>query len=185
MGNPALIEKVNGGTDTVLSQTLDWSLAVNETVGQMVHGVPPFPYVRESLDAAAVDCDMVVVSATPCEALNREWQENGIDHYVQVIGGQEMGSKKDMLAAVQGRYDLDKCLMIGDAPGDLKSARANGMLFYPINPGDETQSWKRFYEEAYPKFIRGEYAGDYESALIAEFDEYLPEHPPWQEINNG
>ena len=41
----------------------------------MVHGVPPFPYVRESLDFLADKADMIVVSATPAEARRRraEW----------------------------------------------------------------------------------------------------------------
>jgi hypothetical protein len=71
-------------------------------------------------------------------------------------------------------------LMIGDAPGDMKAARANGALFYPINPGKEEASWQRFYEEALDKFVSGEYAGEYETALIKEFDAYLPEIPPWK-----
>ena len=29
------------------------------------------------------------------------------------------------------------------------------------------------------RFLAGEYAGDYEAALIAEFDRLLPELPPW------
>ena len=27
--------------------------------------------------------------------------------------------------------------MIGDAPGDMRAAQANGACFYPINPGAE------------------------------------------------
>jgi len=74
--------------------------------------------------------------------------------------------------------------MIGDAPGDMKAAKANDALFYPINPGNETESWKRFHDEAFDKFIDkfidGQYAGEYEQKVIAEFDEYLPENPPWE-----
>jgi hypothetical protein len=70
--------------------------------------------------------------------------------------------------------------MIGDAPGDLKAARKNNTLFYPINPGHEERSWQRFYEEGLDKFIQGEYAGSYEKQLIAEFDRYLPSTPPWK-----
>ena len=33
---------------------------------------------------------------------------------------------------------------------------------------------------AFDKFINGEYAGDYESKLIAEFDACLPETPAWE-----
>jgi hypothetical protein len=71
--------------------------------------------------------------------------------------------------------------MIGDAPGDMEAARANDALFYPVNPGNEIESWKRFGDEAFNKFINGEYAGRYEEKLIAEFDSYLPELPPWQQ----
>lgn len=182
LGNPALEMAVEKTNDAVLKRALKWSYAVNDTVAKIVRGVPPFPYVRESLEVAFSDCDMLVVSATPCEALEREWKENDIAKYVRVIGGQEMGTKKQMLGEVaqDNKYDLDKCLMIGDAPGDLKSAKANGMLFYPINPGDEENSWKRFYNESYKKFIEGTYAGEYEEKLIKEFDTYLPDTPPWK-----
>ncbi|OQA00834.1 MAG: hypothetical protein BWY71_00612 [Planctomycetes bacterium ADurb.Bin412] len=70
--------------------------------------------------------------------------------------------------------------MIGDAPGDLKAARANQALFYPIVPGREEQSWQRFYEEAMDRFFAVRYAGSYEEELIAEFDRHLPAVPPWK-----
>ena len=69
--------------------------------------------------------------------------------------------------------------MIGDAPGDLKAAKANDALFYPINPGGEIQSWKRLLDEAFDKFINNQYAGRYEENLIAEFHNFLPDTPPW------
>jgi hypothetical protein len=53
-------------------------------------------------------------------------------------------------------------------------------LFYPINPGHEEQSWQRFYQEAADRFLAGTYKGAYEAALIAEFEQYLPETPPWK-----
>src|SRR3989339_81704 len=125
--------------------------------------------------------DIIVVSATPGEALVREWKEHGIDKYVKVIAGQEMGTKKEHLAiAVEGRYDKDKVLMIGDANGDMKAAHANNVHFYPINPGKEDASWERLYKESLKKFTEGKYAGEYEKKLIAEFNTYLPETPPWK-----
>jgi hypothetical protein len=30
------------------------------------------------------------------------------------------------------------------------------------------------------RFFAGTYAGDYEAQLIAEFEQYLPETPPWK-----
>ena len=45
--------------------------------------------------------------------------------------------------------------MVGDAPGDWNAAKANGVLFYPIDPGYEDESWQRFFEEALPRFFAG------------------------------
>lgn len=181
LGNPALEKLVRETGDPVLVKALDWSLAVNATVADMVHDVPPFPYVRESLERLSSFADMIVVSATPGEALEREWVEHDIAKYVEVIAGQEMGKKAEHLAvAAEGKYPSERILMIGDAPGDMRAARAVGALFYPIRPGSEDESWELFLEEALDVFKAGQYAGDYEARLIEEFDAVLPEVPPWK-----
>lgn len=124
---------------------------------------------------------MIVCSATPQQALQKEWAEHNIHGHVAVICGQEVGSKQEILErAARHGYDPHKVLMIGDAPGDLKAARGARALFYPINPGHEEASWERFYNEACDRFLTGAYAGSYEEQLIAEFDRYLPEQPPWK-----
>jgi phosphoglycolate phosphatase-like HAD superfamily hydrolase len=167
--------------DPALGTALAWTTGVNDAVADMVHGVPPFPWVRESLAALADRADMIVVSATPVEALTREWQEHDIARYVSVIAGQELGKKALHLElAGGGKYPPERILMIGDAPGDMKAARANGALFYPINPGREEESWRRFHDEAMQRFLAGSYAGEYEAGLIADFEKLLPEVPPWQ-----
>jgi len=164
-----------------LEHALAWSERVNWAIGEIVKGMPPFPFVRESLEKIQPFADVIVVSATPCEALAREWEEHDIAKYVEVIAGQEMGTKAQHFEyATKGRYKKNHVLMVGDAPGDMKAAKVNNALFYPINPGDEIQSWKRFHDEAFDKFINEEYAGNYEKKLIAEFDGYLPELPPWE-----
>ncbi|MBC8265272.1 MAG: HAD family hydrolase [Anaerolineales bacterium] len=167
--------------DPELERALAWTTGINATVADMVHGVPPFPYVRESLDFLADKADMIVVSATPVEALTREWKEHDLARYVHVIAGQEMGKKSEHIAlATRGQYAPDHILMIGDAPGDFKAARDNNALFFPVNPGHEEESWQRFYEEGLHRFLAEEYAGDYETKLIAEFERFMPETPPWK-----
>jgi len=164
-----------------LELALAWSERVNETIADIVKGMPPFPYVRECLEKIQPVADCIVVSATPGEALGREWAEHDIAKYVEVIAGQEMGKKAQHLEyTTKGRYEKNHVLMVGDAPGDMKAAKANDALFYPINPGNEIESWKRFQDESFDKFINGEYAGDYERKVIAEFDGFLPETPPWE-----
>jgi len=167
--------------DSELDKAWSWTKAVNASIADMVHGVPPFPYMRESLQGLQGKADVVVVSATPTEALIREWEEHDIAQYARIIAGQEMGSKKQHLAlAAKGKYAPDHILMMGDAPGDMEAAKANGTLFFPINPGQEEKSWERFYREGLAKFTAGAYAGAYEASLIAEFEKLLPSVPPWK-----
>ena len=150
-------------------------------IEKVVRGVPPFPYVRESLQLLQGQADVVVVSATPGEALTREWAEHDIARYARAIAGQEMGSKKQHLAlAAKDKYPPDHILMVGDAPGDLEAARANGALFFPINPGREEESWERFFKEGLGRFMAGLFSGVYEAALVAEFERLLPAVPPWK-----
>ena len=166
----------------LLDAIMEWSLAVNDAVKDIVEGVPPFPKVRETLDKMVAKSDLIVVSGTPGEALNREWEENKIEHYPQLIAGQELGKKTEHLSALAGgdRYGADKRLMIGDAPGDRNAAEATGCLFYPINPGHEEASWERLHSEALDRFYEGSYAGEYQAARVAEFEALLPENPPWK-----
>ncbi|OGB94503.1 MAG: haloacid dehalogenase [candidate division NC10 bacterium RBG_16_65_8] len=167
--------------DSELDKAWGWTKGVNAAIADMVHGVPPFPYMRESLQALQGKADVVVVSATPTEALVREWEEHDIAKHARIIAGQEMGSKKQHLAlAAKGKYAPDRILMMGDAPGDMEAAKANGTLFFPINPGREEKSWERFFTEGLARFTAGTYAGAYEAALIAEFEKLLPSVPPWK-----
>ena len=179
LGNAPLATEVERGNDG-LAQVKIWSDAVNEQIADIVHGVPPFPLVRDCLGQALGRADMMVISQTPCDALEREWAEHDLARFVQAIAGQEMGTKTEHLQfATTGKYPADKVLMIGDAPGDHKAAKANGVLFYPILPGREEASWERLHSEALGRFFDGTYAGDYEASLFAEFDASLPEHPSW------
>ena len=181
LGNPSLEAEVKATQNPGLVLALEWSHAVNASISEMVHGMTPFPFVRECLEAFSSFADQMCVSATPVEALTAEWDEHDIAKYVALIAGQEVGSKKETLKAAADRgYDKDKFLMIGDAPGDMKAARANDAMFYPIVPGQEEASWERLYKEGVPKFKEGAYAGAYEDDRVKEFMDVLPSTPPWR-----
>jgi phosphoglycolate phosphatase-like HAD superfamily hydrolase len=178
LGNPALKEAVEKTGDPRLKQALEWSTAVNDAVARIVRGVPPFPFVRESIQRLCEKADVMVVSATPQEALERQWAEHDLSQYLIAICGQEVGTKKDFLGTAS-KYPTGQALMIDDAPGDYHAAKVNDVLFFPVNPGHEEASWRRFYEEGIDRFVSGTFAGDYEERLLAEFDGCLPEKPPW------
>ena len=181
LGNPSLKAEVEATGDPILTQALKWSEAVNDSVKAMVRGVPPFPFVRKSLEKLDDKADMIVVSATPTEALTNEWNEHDIAKYMNLIAGQELGKKNEHLSlGAKGKYADNHILMIGDAPGDMKAAKANNVLFYPIKPGFEEESWEFFYNDAVNVFLSENYEGEYEAKLIEEFEKLLPETPPWK-----
>jgi len=185
LSNDGLKQAINEASNPEVKRELElalaWSERVNWSIKEIVKDMPPFPHVRECLEKIQPLADAIVVSATPNEALKREWEKHKIARYVKVIAGQEMGTKTQHLEyATKSKYEKDHILMIGDAPGDMKAARANNALFYPVNPGDEDKSWERFHDEAFDRFIKGQYAGKYEEKLIAEFNACLPENPPWK-----
>ena len=136
---------------------------MNKSIAEMVRGVPPFPYVRECLERFAEQADMLVCSQTPNAALEAEWNEHDIASYVAAICGQEIGSKKESLAAAK-KYPPNHTLMIGDAPGDYKAAVANNCLFFPINPGTKKPAGGGCYDEGIDRFFDGTFAGAYQTA---------------------
>lgn len=180
LADAALEAEIQSG-NAALVPILQWSKAVSASVASFVHGVPPFPFVRECLDPISRQADAMVISQTPGGALRREWAETGLDSFVKLIAGQEMGSKSGHLKyAAVGKYPRGNILMIGDSPGDYNAAVSNQVLFYPVVPGYEERSWQRLFEEGLGRFFAGTFAGSYERELFAEFDASLPATPPWE-----
>ena len=173
-------EDRGGDMDPILATAARWSAEVDENIERIVHGVAPLPGVREAFAEISEFADIVIVSATPHEALVREWGSQGLLEHITVVAGQELGTKRDCIRkAMTGKYDADKVLMVGDAPGDHAAASANGVLYYPIIPGQEVESWSLLRAEAAEKFHKGEYAGEYMASRIEAFDKVLAEEPNW------
>jgi phosphoglycolate phosphatase-like HAD superfamily hydrolase len=183
LGNSALKAEVDRTGDPELSLVCRWSVDVNDAVAKIVRGIPPFPLFRESLQNMSAHADVIVVSQAPAETIVREWAELGIDKPLRFIAGQEAGTKAEHLSfAAKGKYPSNKILMIGDAPVDLAAAESAEVLFYPIVPGSEDESWQRFHDEALGKFFGMSYEGAYEEALIAGFKRSLPDNALWEII---
>ncbi|MBR2311597.1 MAG: HAD family hydrolase [Oscillospiraceae bacterium] len=182
LNNAGLEEYLNEHPESEeIRNVLAWSYDVNKRIGEMVHSVPPFPYVRESLKKLSQEADIVIVSATQTLALEREWAEHDLLKLVTAVKGQEAGSKKEIIASFKDQYAPGHILMIGDAPGDRDAAKANNALFYPICPDKEAQSWAQFADNM-AAFLEGTYAGERENANIAYFETLLPKEPSWEVI---
>jgi phosphoglycolate phosphatase-like HAD superfamily hydrolase len=181
LANSELEKAVKASGDPDLALALRWSKETNDVIARTVKNVPPFKWAAEGLRLIHQHSDAICVSQTPHEALVREWSEHGLLDLVSAVAGQELGTKADHLRlAAGGKYPTDRILKIGDALGDLKAARANHVLFYPICPQHEEESWERFCKEAYDRFLNRTFAGDYERGLVEAFDKLLPETPPWK-----
>lgn len=166
-----------------LYKLLGWSEAVNRTFPFINPRIPPFAGVREALEAMSAVADIIVVSQTPYQDLLAWWTTQGLDGFIRLIAGQEMGTKVQHIALAKeaGGYADERVLMVGDADGDRKAAVANHGLFYPITPGKETAAWQALREEYFPLFTKGAYAGEKEAALLAEFSKALLTTPAWEE----
>ena len=94
LGNSSLEDFVNKNpTDLSLYKLLGWSEAVNRTFPHISAKIPPFDNVKKSLQLMNQSADIMVVSKTPYRDLADYWETQGIAGDVQVIAGQEMGSK--------------------------------------------------------------------------------------------
>ena len=154
---------------------------MNENIARIVRNVPPLPNVKESLKKIKEFADIVIVSATPHEAIVREWEENGLLEYVNIVAGQELGTKEECIKeANSGRYSLERVLMIGDAPGDKAAALKNGVLFRPIIPGLEAESWANILNEDLRMFEDGTYKDSKMQQRLDEFSSVLLKIPPWE-----
>ena len=181
LSDAGLFAYMNNHHEPDLQIGVQWSSDVNAAIERIVHGMMPFAPVKPCLQALMPEADLACVSATRNVDLAREWTFAGILDDVELLCGQEIGTKEEILQMTTvGKYPENHVLMMGDAPGDMAAAHAAGALFYPINPGFEEESWERFYSEGCKKFPEGTYAGEYEAGLIREFEALLPEGPPWQ-----
>jgi len=164
----------------VLLQAARWSREVDANIEHIVRNVQVFPFVRETLEKLSKFADIIVVSATPHEALLRELTSTGIADMFNVIAGQELGTKSECIRkAKEGRYRAGHVLKIGDAPADLTAAKDNDVLFNPIIAGRERDSWRNVLEVSADKFREEQFQGAYMDGLIKDFLDCLSEEPHW------
>jgi len=157
----------------VFEKALRWSRAVNAAIEALPEDqVKPFDHVRQALEAAHRQADVVVVSSANPEAVRQEWERFALLPHVDLLCTQEMGSKAYCIGRLREK-GYDAVLMCGDAPGDEQAAAANRAMYYPILVNHEAESWQRFLDEALDRFLKGSFAGGYQQALLDAFHKNL------------
>ena len=155
---------------TVFEKALSWSKAVNASIVKLPEELKvPYNGAKEGLAAAHAFADVAMVSSANRDAVEEEWGKFGLLDHTDIVLAQDIGSKaaciKEML---KFGYDLDKVVMIGDAPGDCDAAEKNGIYYFPILVNHEKASWDEAIATAFPKLQAGEYA-EYEVQKKKEF----------------
>lgn len=181
LSNDTLTTEADRTGSALLAEAHAWSVELNADIDQNMPDPPPFQGAEEALKLISTKSDAIVISQTQAVALLKDWYRDNFAQYASVIAGPELGSKIDhfTMAAIN-RYPANAILMIGDAPGDLATAQSIGCNFFPINPGQEVESWQRFINEAYPQFLFGGFSDTYQQQLNREFKALLPRTPPWK-----
>ena len=154
-----------------LEKALSWSKAVNASIVALPEELKiPFPGAKEGLAAAHTFADVAVVSSANRDAVDEEWTTHGLLDHVDIVLAQDCGSKAHCISEMlKFGYDLDKVLMVGDAPGDSDAAEKNGVLYYPILVNKEGESWKELKDIALDKLRDGVYEGIYAEDKQKEF----------------
>lgn len=171
----ALKDAIDASCDTegreCLSKALAWSRAVNESINKLSDDLKvPFEGAREGLVSAHSIADVAVVSSANREAVEEEWREFDLLPSTDVVLTQDIGSKAFCIGEMlHFGYSADKVLMVGDAIGDMDAAEKNGVLYFPILPGKEADSWRELREVALGKLMDGTYRGEYQEQKIKEF----------------
>ena len=154
----------------VLHKALSWSKAVNASIVELDEALKvPYEGAKEGLAAAHEFADVAMVSSANRDAVEEEWGKFGLLEHTDIVLAQDIGSKAACIREMlKFGYDLDKVVMIGDAPGDCDAAEKNGVHYYPILVNHEKASWDEAISVAYGKLQSGDYAA-YGEAKKQEF----------------
>ncbi len=154
LSNDALqkaIDQAEGEERAVLSKALSWSRAVNRSIVDLPEELKvPYVGAREGLAAAHQFADVAMVSSANRDAVEEEWGKFGLLEHTDIVLAQDVGSKAHCIEKMlEFGYDVNKVLMVGDAPGDYDAAKKNGIHYYPILVNHEKQSWDELVETGF------------------------------------
>ena len=150
----------NADAKLVFEKALSWSKAVNAAIVDLDESLKvPYEGAKEGLAAAHTFADVAMVSSANRDAVEEEWGKFGLLEHTDIVLAQDIGSKAHCIAKMlEFGYDLNKVLMVGDAPGDSDAAEKNGVHYYPILVNHEKSSWDEAIAIAFGKLQSGEYA---------------------------
>ena len=163
LSNDAVAKAAAEATDPdaklVFEKALSWSKAVNAAIVKLDESLKvPYAGAKEGLASAHTFADVAMVSSANRDAVEEEWGKFGLLEHTDIVLAQDVGSKAACIGEMlKFGYDLDKVVMVGDAPGDCDAAEKNGVHYYPILVNHEKESWDEAITVAFGKLQSGEY----------------------------
>ena len=156
----AAAEATDPEAKLILEKALSWSKAVNAAIVELPEELKvPYAGAKEGLAAAHTFADVAMVSSANRDAVDEEWGKFGLLEHTDIVLAQDVGSKAACIAQkLKFGYDLNKVVMIGDAPGDCDAAEKNKVWYYPILVNHEKESWDEAIAIAFNKLQSGDYA---------------------------
>lgn len=175
LSHQSLNEEIARSGTQIFRKALHWSETVNEQINQLsIKEKKAFPYVAEAVKMAHQKADVAIVSAANLQAVYEEWETQGLLSDVDVLLSQSAGTKQFCIEKlVEKGYEKSCVLMVGDAPGDLKAATENGIMYYPILVTKEKKSWEEFVTVGLDRFINHTFHGEYQQEVIQRFNKNL------------
>ena len=156
----AAAEATDADAKLVFEKALSWSKAVNAAIVELDESLKvPYNGAYEGLAAAHQFADVAMVSSANRDAVEEEWGKFGLLEHTDIVLAQDVGSKAACIREMlKFGYDVNKVVMVGDAPGDCDAAEKNGVHYYPILVNHEKESWDEAIAVAFCKLQSGEYA---------------------------
>lgn len=174
LSNRALQQQIELMPSEDLKLALSWSEEVNQSIKTLREHDAPFAHVKRSLQMIHSFADIAVVSSANNEAIIDEWTRHSLIPEVDLVYGQQEGSKASCLGLLsQYGYQSKNILMVGDSPGDLDAAKQAGTWFYPILCRREDESWDELVLKALGKLVLAEFNQTYQEELIQKFEQNL------------
>ncbi|TNH01852.1 HAD family hydrolase [Testudinibacter sp. TR-2022] len=174
LSNISLEAEINKNPSSDLILALKWSNEVNSEIKALSGQDTPFDGVKDSLCKLHKFANIAVVSSANNSAIYDEWQRHQLLPHVDIVFGQDQGTKLFCLNEIKKYgYLPHNILMVGDSPGDLQAAQDSNVHFFPIIRDQEAESWAQLVTETLPKLIACEFGVDYQYKLISAFNHSL------------
>lgn len=158
LSNDSLKKEIEKTNSLELKKALQWSITVNEKIEAIKALAKPFENVKDAIIEMKKNVDVAIVSSANNEAIQDEWSKFELIKYVDYVMGQSQGTKKDCIQFLINKgYKPNDIIMVGDSPGDIKAAKDNGVLMYPILVNSESKSWKNFKDVVLNMFLNNKY----------------------------